>query len=202
MDSFMESFYKDLWEKDGKKPPLLHEINMENNVDFSVWWKWLIYEPEFEKSLIQTLMKKEISKISLEEQEKLKKYQQRIKIVQLIKKYETDFDFEEYKEIEKFLSEESIEELMLDKLSEKEKSYARLEIERLSHISNEELEKKISEESNPERYENLSMIELYILHRMIKITYARAKIEMIRDASNAVWEKGISRVPHCNPLKQ
>ena len=202
MSSFVDSVYKELWEKKGKKPPLLNEINMENNVDFSVWWKWLTYEPEFEKTLIQTLMKKDVVNISLEEQEKLKKYQERMKIIQLIKKYEKDFDFGEYKVINNFLKTESIEELMLDKLSEKEKVYARLEIEHLSYLPNEELEKKIKEEQKPECYENLPMVELYILYRITKITFARAQGEMIKAASNAIWEKGISRTPHCNPLMQ
>lgn len=173
--NYSEGIDKFLWEEEGQKLPLPQSVEVRGDykIDATIWLKWLDYEPEFEKELLKTLSSKNTSTLTLEELQILTKYQERMRISQLIKKYETDISFNEYMEANTYLETEPIEELMLDKLSQEEKEYAKIEIERLRHLPYEELDEKINEMIRANCSENLSMVDSYILHEISEVGFRR-----------------------------
>ena len=129
------------------------------------WTKWLSYEPEFEKKRIEYLDTKKVYELSYEELEEESKYSRNKIFARLFKIYGTDECSEEdYMRIYDYMCNESIEKLMLSKLTIEELQYAKQEITRLSKISKEELSTKVREEQILSNYEQLSMVDLYITH--------------------------------------
>ena len=138
------------------------------------WIKWLSYEPEFEKNRIEHLNSKGINNLSYEEINELNYYMKRKRMAQLFKKYDNmECSKEEYMEVYSYMSNESIINLMLDKLTIQEIKYANEEITRLRELSNEDLSQKIRIESQKDNYLNLSMVNAYILHIIDRINYVR-----------------------------
>ena len=64
---------------------------------------------------------------------------------------------------------------MLRKLSKAELSYAKEKIKYFSQISRKELELKIRKEQKIENYNNLSMVDSYILHMLSDLAYAESR---------------------------
>lgn len=199
--NFSEGIDKFIWEEEGLKLPLPQNVEVRGyyKIDTAVWLRWLDYEPKFEKDLIQNLSYKDISALSLEELQILTKYQERKKISQLIRKYETDdINFDEYLEVNTYLESESIEELMLDKLSKEEKEYAKLEIERLKQLKYEELDKKVDVMIG--NFENLSIVDSYILHEISKVDFKRS-ISRLNSTIKQSIENGNARSRQFYPSK-
>ena len=90
-----------------------------------------------------------------------------------------------------YMCNESIEELMLKKLTSEELKYAREEITRLSNVSKEQLSAKVKEEQRREKYEQLSMVDSYILHIISDINYARSMSDLNRVISEQLEESKI-----------
>lgn len=200
--NYREGIDKFLWEEKGQKLSLPQsvEVRGEYKIDATIWLKWLDYEPEFEKELLKTLSSKNTSTLTLEELQILTKYQERMRILQLIKKYETDISFNEYMEANTYLQTKSIEELMLDKLSQEEKEYAKLELKRLSKLPYEELDKKINEMISANCSENLSMVDSYILHKISEVGFRRSMHRLNSKISRSI-ENGKVRSIQYYPAK-
>ena len=149
--------------------------NVVGNIAPDVEWrKWLSYESEFEKNRIKMLETRKNSELSFEEVEELRKYRRNRMFAELFRLYEIrKCSYEEYMMVYDFMCTESIEELMLSKLSLDELSYAKDEIVRLSKVSKEDLEFKVKEAQKIENYDKLSMVDAYILHVISNIKYAR-----------------------------
>ncbi len=112
--------------------------------------------------------------MTLKELDELKVYQSQIRMLELFKIYGTDkISKDEYMEVYDYMVNQSIDELMLSKLSTKELKYAKEKIQYFSQISSEELRKKIHFEQKENNYKNLSMVDSYILHIISRINYAR-----------------------------
>ena len=77
-----------------------------------------------------------------------------------------------------YMCSESIEKLMLSKLTSEELRYAKQEITKLSKVSKEQIRTKLNVEQKPEKYEQLSMVDSYILHVISKINFARSLAEL------------------------
>lgn len=138
------------------------------------WIKWLSYEPEFEKNRIEHLNSKGSNNLSYEELNELDHYMKRKRMAQLFKKYDCkECSKKEYMEVYSYMSNESIINLILDKLTVQEIKYANEEITRLRELSNEDLSQKIRIESQKDNYLNLSMVNAYILHIIDRINYVR-----------------------------
>ena len=153
------------------------------------WIKWLCYEPEFEKKRIEYFDSKKVSELSYEELEEASKYNRNKIFARLFKIYGTDKCSEEdYMRVYDYMCNESIEELMLSKLTSEELLYAKKEINRLSKIPSEELSAKVREEQKPKRYEQLSMVDSYILHLISNINYARSMPDLNRKLRHN-WSK-------------
>ena len=142
------------------------------------WIKWLSYEPEFEKNRIEHLNSKGSNNLSYEELNELDHYMKRKRMAQLFKKYDNmECSKEEYMEVYSYMSNESIINLMLDKLTVQEIKYAEEEIKKLITGSSEELTKKIKVESQKENYLSLPMVDAYILHIIDIINYTQSMNE-------------------------
>lgn len=149
--------------------------NMNGNVSPVVEWiKWLSYESEFEKQRIKYLHSKRVSELSYEELEEASIYSRNKTYARLFKIYDTsECSYENSMRVYDFMCNESIEELMLSKLSTEELHYAKQEIAKLREIPREQLQAKIKEERKIDTYNQLSMVDAYILHIICGINYAR-----------------------------
>lgn len=138
------------------------------------WIKWLSYEPEFEKQRISYLESKKKSELSYDELEEVAKYRRNRTIVNLFKTYGTpECSEDDYMKVYDYMRHESIEKLMLSKLTIEELHYAKKEITRLSKVDKKQLNTKVTEEKKIERYEQLPMVDSYILHVVSEINYIR-----------------------------
>lgn len=176
------------------------------------WLKWLSYEPNFEKERIESLNTKKVLELTLDELDYVRTNRRNKILAGLFKIYGTaECTEEQYMTVYNCMRTESIEKLMLSKLTDEEIEYAKSEVARLSSVSQEELSKKVTEEQRPENYESLPMIDAYILHiisgavfasRMenvnLEISAQRARNDAtaqksLHFASNPYENKGLTR---------
>ena len=157
------------------------------------WIKWLSYEPEFEKKRIEYLDSKK-SELSYEEIEEVTNYNRNKIFAELFMVYGTsECSQEDYMRVYDYMCNESIEELMLSKLTSEELKYAKKEIIRLSKVSKEQLSAKVKEEQKPENYAQLSMVDSYILHIISDINYARSMSDLNRKIDAQLEQNEVMR---------
>ena len=138
------------------------------------WKKWLSYVPEFERKRIEYFDSKKISELSYYELEEASRYRKNQIFAELFQVYGTiECSEENYMMVYNYMSNESILELMLSKLTPEELYHAKEEIEKLSNLSKEELNAKVKREQRVEVYNRLSMVDSYILHLLSNINCAR-----------------------------
>lgn len=178
----------------GGKVKIIHG-NVIGNISPDIEWiKWLSYEPEFEKKRIEYFDSKKISELSYEELEEASRYSRNKIFARLFKIYGTsECSEEDYMKVYDYMCNESIEKLMLSKLTSEELRYAKQEITRLSEVSKEQLSAKVNEEQKPERYEQLSMVDSYILHIISDIDYARSISNLNREIEAQLEQNDIMR---------
>lgn len=158
---------------------IIHGEFMGNVDSYKEWIKWLSYVPEFQKVRIQELNSKPVEELTLEELDEIRSYNSQIRMLELFKRYGTSkISQDEYMEVYDFMVNQSIDELMLSKLSSKELKYAKAQIQHLSQISSEELREKVSEEQKEENYATLSMVDSYILHIVSRVNFARSMTKL------------------------
>ena len=168
--------------KSGGKCKIIHGDLLGTISPDMEWLKWLSYESEFEKKRIEYFDSKKVSELSLEELEEASIYSRNKFFSRLFKLYGTkECSEEDYARVYNYMCNESIEKLMLSKLTSEELQYAKQEIMRLIKISEEELSAKIEEEQKPEKYNQLSMVDSYILHLISNINYARGNANLNRE---------------------
>ena len=138
------------------------------------WKKWLSYVPEFERKRIEYFDSKKISELSYDELEEASRYRKNQIFAELFQVYGTsECSKENYMMVYNYMSNESILELMLSKLTSEELYHAREEIEKLSSLSKEELNAKVKREQRAGVYNRLSMVDSYILHLLSNVNCAR-----------------------------
>ncbi len=169
------------------------------NVDpYIEWIKWLSYVPEFQKTRIQELNSKTAGELSLEELDEIRAYKSQAQMLELFKIYGTNkISKDEYMKVHDFMLNQLIDELMLSKLSQNELKYAKEKIQYFSQISSEELRKKVDEEQKADNYENLSMVDSYVLHIISRVDYARnmkkldSEIKVRLEANEAISHRSL-----------
>lgn len=75
----------------------------------------------------------------------------------------------------------SIKNIMLRKLTKEELNYANEEIKRLNTLSKTEILTKLKNESSEETYNNLSMVDTYILHVVSNDFLQKTYLKEIKD---------------------
>ena len=174
MANFNRMMAKEL-AKTGSNVKIIHGPVIDNIKPDIEWLKWLSYESEYEKNKMELLNSKKISELSYEELIEICRYRKNKIMAELFQKYRTGKCSEaEYLKVYDFMCNESLEELMLSKLTKEELHYAKQEIARLSKLSKEQLSTKIKEEQQREKYEQLSMVDSYILHLISNFNYAQS----------------------------
>lgn len=144
-------------------------INIRGNVLGSInplieWIKWLSYVPSFTKERIDYIYSKNVRDLSVDELKELTFYQEERKMEELFLKYKNGkCSPDEYMEVYDYMGN-SIKNVMLRKLTREELNYANEEIKRLNTLSKTEILTKLKNESSEETYNNLSMVDTYILH--------------------------------------
>ncbi len=163
----------------GSSAKVIHGEVIGNVDPYMEWIKWLSYVPEFQKVRIQELNSKPVEELTLEELDEIRSYNSQIRMLELFKRYGTSkISQDEYMEVYDFMVNQSIDELMLSKLSSKELKYAKAQIQHLSQIPSEELREKVSEEQKEENYATLSMVDSYILHIVSRVNFARSMTKL------------------------
>lgn len=164
-------------------------VNVSPDVE---WLKWLSYEPEFEKNRIEYFDSKKVSELSLEELAEASRYIKNRVFAELFKIYSASkCSKEDYMKVYEYMCNESIEELMISKLTPEELQYAKQEITRLSKIPSDQLSCIIKEEQ--EKYEQLSMVDSYILHIISGIDYARSLSSLDKELNSQLEQNAVMR---------
>lgn len=100
---------------------------------------------------------------------------------------------EDYMKVYDFMLKESIDELMKSKLTSEELQYARQEITRLCQATKEQLSAIVREGQTLETYEQVSMVDAYILHRLSQIDFSRNLVDLDKPLDTQVKENEIMR---------
>ncbi len=163
----------------GSDVKIIHGEVIGNVDPYIEWIKWLSHVPEFQKVRIQELNSKRVEEMTLEEKDELRAYKSQIRVLGLFKIYGTgEISKDEYMEVYDFMVNQSIDELMLSKLSSEELRYAKDQIQYFSEIPSEELREKVNEEQKTDNYEHLSMVDSYILHIISRVNFARSMAKL------------------------
>ena len=129
------------------------------------WIKWLSYVPEFKKERLDMLNNKMVKDVSLEELKEIRKYKKQIRALELLEKYNNEeISKEEQLKVYYFLRYVDIMEFMLSNLSFDEVLSARDKIRYYSEYAYSELKSEINKLK--EDYDNLSMVDSYLLHEL------------------------------------
>ena len=178
----------------GSDIKIVHGKVIGNIEPYIEWIKWLSYVQKFQKARIQELNSKRIEEMALEELDELRIYKSQIRMLELFKKYGTsEISKDEYMEVYDFMINQSINELMLSKLTLEELKYAKDQIQYFSQIQSEELSKKVNDEQKTDNYENLSMVDSYILHIISRVNFVRSMSKFNREIKAQLRENASMR---------
>ena len=176
----------------GSRVKAIHGECVGNVDPYIEWIKWLSYIPKFQKERMQYLNSKAVEELTLEEIDELRTYRYQHRMLELFKIYGTNkISKKEYMEVYNFMESESIDDLMLSKLSKQEIKYAKEQIQYFSKISNEELRKKVKIEQKEENYQNLPMVDSYILHIISRIDNTRNTAKLNNDIKRELEKNDI-----------
>lgn len=196
MSSFNRVMAREMSKLNGGK--LIRGNIMRNVNPLIEWIKWLSYNPIHEQEKINYIYSKKVEDLSIDELKEIIKYKERNRMAQLFIKYNKgECSEEEYMEVYDYM-DKSITDLMMDKLSSEELSYAKEEILRLSDMPQNEVRPKIEEEQKEEVYMNLSMVDSYILHIISDINYRKSlpnlnrKIQAQLERNDVMRQKSLS----------
>lgn len=134
------------------------------------WVKWLSYMPEFRKNRIEEINKKRVDDLSVEDLNEIIEYKKQDKMLELLKKVQNECaTTSEYNEVSDFIDNESIEDLMHSKLTDKENEEAQNKVKKFYYFSDDEILKKVENCKEKDNYEDLSMIDSYVFHIMTEV---------------------------------
>ena len=147
---------KEMSHGNSKTFPLKYGIN-----SYLEWIKWLEYIPKFETERRQELESKR--NLTKEELDELEKYLEQSYMLELFKLYGTnEISKENYMKVYNYMKNNSLETLMLSKLTKEELIYAKEELKKLLNLENLELKTKIL--NYKENLEKLTMVDAYVFH--------------------------------------
>ena len=127
--------------------------------------------------------------MSLKELYELCEYLNQQRMLRLFKIYgTTKISKDEYMEVYDYMCRESIDKLMISKLSKKELEYAKQEIIRLKELPENELSTKIENDTKEEAYLTLSMVDSYILHVVSRTDFYRHMMNLESEIQSQLEE--------------
>lgn len=149
-DNFLEEVVDASFEIYGKNPII--EKGIIYSIGIKEWIKWLSYNSTDDDKRMLILITKYVNQNCTKE---------------------------EFYEVYDYMND-SIENIMLKKLTSDELKVANDKVKRLEKLSDKELRELINTERQDDIYNNLSMTDAYILHQIIKIDNIRNAREMNR----------------------
>lgn len=137
--------------------------NQDIMSEYQKWRKWLLYEPPFYHELASQ-NPKNLSKTELEKLNEIKKYQ---KIAQVFAIGTDKCSLVEYCIIHSFIKNNSLKTIINSKLTQEELKLATDQtLKLLQTTSEEELKLKVKTAQEPANYEQLSMLDAYIIYQI------------------------------------
>lgn len=193
MNTLKKILAKELSSSNGSAT-LIHGNHMGNIHPINEYIKWLSYEPEFEKERYRELGNKLAKDLSLEELQEFKKLRIHKELAELFKQYgEQKISKENYLRVYNFMHGESIEEIMLSKLTLEELRDAKKDLEDLEHLPKEEINTKIKEEKEPTTYSTLSMKDAYVLHCLCDFNFSLSLRQLDKEIMSQIHRNNIIR---------
>lgn len=143
------------------------------------WLKWISYVPSSQESKIKDIKEKEINALSINGLEELRKYETERRIEKLFFNYgSVNISKEEYLEVYDYMEQNSIVDLMLSKLSKEEIKAAEHKIRTYKNMSEKEIRRYIVNESQEDNYNELSMMDAYVLHMVSMMNFNNNMIKL------------------------
>ena len=152
--------------------------------DYKEWIAWLNYEPEFEKQRKKYLMSRKFEELNASEQIELSHYIKYQTYADLFNKYETNTcTQEEYIKVCNFMKIESLEDLIISKLTAEELNYVKSEINRIENLSLTDFESEYRKLRDLHFNEQLTMTERYVYYLSSRIATYRNNIRVENEIS-------------------
>lgn len=152
--------------------------------DYKEWIAWLNYEPEFEKQRKKYLMSRKFEELNASEQIELSHYIKYQTYADLFNKYETNTGTqEEYIKVCNFMKIESLEDLIISKLTAEELNYVKSEINRIENLSLTDFESEYRKLRDLYFNEQLTMTERYVYYLSSRIAAYRNNIRVENEIS-------------------
>lgn len=152
--------------------------------DYKEWIAWLNYEPEFEKQRKKYLMSRKFEELNASEQIELSHYIKYQTYADLFNKYETNTcTQEEYIKVCNFMKIESLEDLIISKLTAEELNYVKSEINRIENLSLTDFESEYRKLRDLHFNEQLTMTERYVYYLSSRIAAYRNNIRVENEIS-------------------
>ena len=147
--------------------------------DYKEWIAWLNYEPEFEKQRKNYLMSRKFEELNESEQIELSHYIKYQTYADLFNKYETNTcTQEEYIKVCNFMKIESLEDLIISKLTAEELNYVKSEINIIENLSLTDFESEYRKLRDSYFNEQLTMTERYVYYLSSRIAAYRNNIRV------------------------
>ena len=152
--------------------------------DYKEWIAWLNYEPEFEKQRKKYLMSRKFEELNASEQIELSHYIKYQTYADLFNKYEINTcTQEEYIKVCNFMKIESLEDLIISKLTAEELNYVKSEINRIENLSLTDFESEYRKLRDLHFNEQLTMTERYVYYLSSRIAAYRNNIRVENEIS-------------------
>ena len=156
--------------------------------------KMVILYSRFSKKIINELQNKKVIELLLSELDELRENLYQKRMLDLIKIYGTEqISKDEYMEVYDYIKNESIDRIMLSKLTKEELDYVKENISKYSSLSREELNLKINKEQEKSTYNSLSMVDSYILHIISRISFSRSIGKLNDEIASRIEENNVMR---------
>lgn len=157
--------------------------------DYKEWIAWLNYEPEFEKQRKNYLMSRKFEELNESEQIELSHYIKYQTYTNLFNKYETNTcTQEENIKVYNFMKIESLEDLIISKLTAEELNYVKSEINRIENLSLTDFESEYRKLRDSYFNEQLTMTERYVYYLSLRIAAYRNNIRVENEISAQLKE--------------
>lgn len=157
--------------------------------DYKEWIAWLNYEPEFEKQRKNYLMSRKFEELNESEQIELSHYIKYQTYADLFNKYEINTcTQEEYIKVCNFMKIESLEDLIISKLTAEELNYIKSEINRIENLSLTDFESEYRKLRDSYFNEQLTMTERYVYYLSSRIAAYRNNIRVENEISAQLKE--------------
>lgn len=158
--------------KNGVK--IIHIGPLGPNYSEKEWMKWLDYIPKFQKERMEYLSEKPMTELTDSEIEELRSLRKELKIRDIAKNYENNkTSIEDRLEYIEYTTQENLDSIIHKKLTTEEYKNGVVRIKKIiDTLSYEELKQYC--ESTKNNFDNLSMIDLFVLREVNRVFLVKA----------------------------